>query len=563
MGEIRLGGAKPFVPRVAPKTNVRVRRDGEHFVIEGSYGPDFMIALDMWPGARPELRDGKYYAHGAQALSLLEALEMRKMAEDSKVVYDESFEEERKALMAKRRHRAEMSRALDPQDAAIGLSSLRPYQRAALEFILEVLSDRKGALLADEMGLGKSLAALAAVEQLDAYPCIILAPALATHNWKAEILGGYGKTGWLRHRTVFAPSSPKIKPKDADFTIMSYDSAWRCEWLLSKDWAFAILDESHYIRNPGAMRTMGARLVTGKVKEKRIVLLSGTPIVNKFDEILPQLDVVGRKEELGGEQRFRSMNIKKAEDAHDELRMSLMARRLKIDALPQLPPKHRDTQPVEVDLTEYNAAEEEMMAWLSTVDGDDLDFEDKGRANGHFMKLRKLAGKAKVQWCIDWANNFLLSGDYLVIFTHHVEDVADPIAKALEGWGMARIKGGSSPKSRMEAIDTLRQGKNKVLVASTQASGVSLDMTMAATALMAELQWTPATLEQAEDRLARSGQTRPVEIIYPLAEGTVDARVWDIMWNKHLETTALMNGVSTEFSVRKALVEEMRGKRKK
>ena len=60
---------------------------------------------------------------------------------------------------------------------------LRDFQKIGVNYILKY----ERCFLADEMGLGKSGQAIAAVESVDAYPCLIICPASLKLNWKKEI----------------------------------------------------------------------------------------------------------------------------------------------------------------------------------------------------------------------------------------------------------------------------------------------------------------------------------------------------------------------------------------
>ena len=59
-----------------------------------------------------------------------------------------------------------------------------------------------------------------------------------------------------------------------------------------------------------------------------------------------------------------------------------------------------------------------------------------------------------------------------------------------------------------------------------------LTLTAAKVVIFAELDWTPGTLEQCEDRAHRIGQQDPVHIHYLVAKGTLDEWVWTALDRK-------------------------------
>ena len=59
-----------------------------------------------------------------------------------------------------------------------------------------------------------------------------------------------------------------------------------------------------------------------------------------------------------------------------------------------------------------------------------------------------------------------------------------------------------------------------------------LTLTAASLVVFAELDWTPGTLEQCEDRAHRIGQKGTVHVHYLVAKGTLDEWVWSALARK-------------------------------
>lgn len=543
------------MPALSARTRLQIRKMLTHYRIEGTFAGDFLSRVTLWPASKPILQQGSYKVPKEELIGLIEGVR------DFDVEWDNESAADREMLLAARGRRLQMSKALYPKQN-IGLDVLRPYQHAGVEYALDVLSDGKGVMIADAPGSGKSIIALAAVEHLNAYPCLVLTPAGLRPNWRAEIIGGYGKPGWLKHRSVDLPATGSAcKIRGSDFTIISMDTWWRLPpGKKERHWGSVIIDEAHMLRNPTSQRSQAVKKLIPWVNNGRVLLLTGTPIVNKFTEAAPQLSYMRRLSELGGARRFAVLDMRGAETVHTELRKTCYLRRTQEEVLPQLPKKHRDVIPIEVDMGKYVEEETGLKQYL--VEHPELHFEDMGKVSGSLMTMRRLVGEAKVQWCVDWADNWLTSsnGDCLVVFTHH-KNVQEDIIAGLDKWGVAAIRGGDEAEKRMKAVESLGsfgEGGNKVLIAATLAAGVGLDIIKPNTALMAELQWTPMALDQAECRLARLGQKRAVTIVYPLAENTIDSRIWSILNTKSLVTSSLTDGKAVQFQVSKLLVEDLR-----
>lgn len=112
----------------------------------------------------------------------------------------------------------------------------------------------------------------------------------------------------------------------------------------------------------------------------------------------------------------------------------------------------------------------------------------------------------------------------VVCFTHRraiAEYFADAAATA--GFATSVIHGGVDQNRRDVRIAEARRATGAhILAATIDTCSSSIDLTYASVGNFAELSWVPSTLAQAEARLHRSGQTKPVLIRYFIARGTAD-----------------------------------------
>ena len=102
-------------------------------------------------------------------------------------------------------------------------------------------------------------------------------------------------------------------------------------------------------------------------------------------------------------------------------------------------------------------------------------------------------------------------------------DILEEWAGSLRGWPVCRIDGGVKQEDRAEQIDAFNtQKSHKLFLLSTRAGGLGINLTSADTVILFDSDWNPQQDLQAQDRVHRIGQTRPV-IIYRLAtKGTVE-----------------------------------------
>ena len=265
---------------------------------------------------------------------------------------------------------AEDSRKTDADFDVPGLGGeLIPFQRSGASYA----SKHRRLIIADEMGLGKTVQALATLLELKAFPAVVVVPASLKLNWKREA------EKWIPGVVVKVLSGRKPVPiePDVQVIIVNYDilAAWRSTVVACKPLAI-VLDESQNCKNGKTQRTKAARAIaaTGSVTVR--LLLSGTPVINAPPDLIPQLQIMGRLNDLGGYRAFVDRYCipspwggferggRNLEELNAKMRAGgMFLRRLKADVLPELPPKRRVLVPLELkNARKYHAAQRRVAA---------------------------------------------------------------------------------------------------------------------------------------------------------------------------------------------------------
>jgi SWI/SNF-related matrix-associated actin-dependent regulator 1 of chromatin subfamily A len=505
-------------------------RDGRPAVVADAWAPD---SVDSWVAEHSVMMDG-----GARAL-LDRLLQEHAEAED---------------LVA-------LSRATEAELHIEGLGGqLMPFQTAGVAYALK----RRRVFIADEQGLGKTVQALAAIEHDQAFPAVVVCPASLKLNWERETLK------WLPKRNVKVLSGRKpVDVADADVIVVNYDvvGAHRARLASLKPKAL-VLDESHYCKNPVAQRTKAVLELTGALPVDGLMLaLTGTPLVNRPKELVPQLRILGRLHEFGSgaelERRFGA-NAER-ERLHWHLRRSCYVRRLKREVLPQLPDKRRAVVPFDLhNEREYRHAERDLIAWVQekysssddvhTRVGSALRAEALVRVNA----LRQLVGVGKLHAAHTWIHDFLASGEKLVVFAAHRAVQRDLMERFP---GSAHILGSDTPAERDAQVQRFQTDPNVLLcVCSLKVAAHGFTLTAASDVAFLELGWTPAEHDQAEDRTHRIGQRDAVTAWYLLAADTIDERMAALIDAKREVVGAVTDGtVPVDASMIDALLESYGG----
>lgn len=447
------------------------------------------------------------------------------------------------------------------------------FQEIGAVFALQ----RAKALIADQPGLGKTKQAMGVI---NADPgilnTIIAVPSLLRKNWFREL------EGWLTRDLTIGIADTTYLPR-TNIVIASYDSLKklrpeidrRCWELPKKHFDFLIADESQYLKNPNAQRTKAIFGFTfrNKVTDPPLVFdkelyLSGTPMVNKPADMWGLIsrcspDDLGSAKTLYGTRYCAGWNAPWGFDisgaSHlpelkNRLRSTFMIRRLKKDVMHDLPPKTRhvvvlrpnpealeavrkERELFELNIKTINAAidkseeavqDDEEVAYKQNALGMaqfSAGKDAKGKNLPLFTQLSTLRAElaiAKAPLMVAYAKLRLEEHDKIVVFAHH-KSLQEALLAGLQNYNLVSVLGSDNEEARDLAIYRFQKDpKVRVaVVALTIAIGITL--TAARYAFLAELDWRPSVIEQAEDRLHRITQERDVLIDHVVLDGSTDA----------------------------------------
>jgi SWI/SNF-related matrix-associated actin-dependent regulator of chromatin subfamily A-like protein 1 len=560
----------------AAEMTLEIGDDGEPHVTVATVWDDAPArAFRKLPEARPTFRAGRFFVRDAAWVVAVPAdpalaRELTEFVEEHPEVQVEERVRELLAELTEEHERAEATVALSyAEDAELdGLElggELHPFQRAGVRYALE----RRRTFIADEQGLGKTVQALAALEADGAFPAAVVCPASMKLTWEREcgrwlprrsvaVLDGRGAGGW------------RGDAERAEIVVLNYDILdAHARRLAARGLKALVLDESHYVKNPGARRTKAALALAGALPDDALRLaLTGTPVLNRPDELVAQLRVLGRLREFGSGARLsRRFRAAASDDRlHWNLRARCYVRRTKRQVLPQLPAKRHDTVPMLLSNEhEYRLAEEDVIAWLQTLP---LDLGTLGAKVAAALRaeqlvrlnnLRQLAASGKLPTALAWIADFLASGEPLVVFAEHIATqraVLDRFPDALH------ILGADSTRARQRAVDAFqREDGPQLIVCSLKAASQGLTLTRASNVAFLELDWTPARHDQAEDRLHRIGQDSAVTAWYLLAPETIDETMAELLQRKRSLIDAVTDGeVRDEQRLVDAVVRDLRAR---
>ena len=426
-----------------------------------------------------------------------------------------------------------------------------PYQLKGIARGLEL----KRFMNCDEPGLGKTLQSIATINIAGAFPCLVICPSSLKINWmrewekftdkKAMILTDKVRDTWTfffqtgMHQ-VFIVNYESLKKyfvqrikKSEGWTLR--DVEFRNSINLFKS---VIIDESHRCKSASTQQAKFCKgICTGK---EWIIELTGTPVVNRPKDLIPQLAILNRMEDFGGYKPFVNRYCSGQREASNlkELNFNLwkycMFRREKSLVLTDLPDKIRQVNTCEItNRKEYVDAERDLIMYLQKYkDADDEKIEKalRGEVMARINILRQISARGKVRDVIEFVKDFRENGKKIILFCS-LHEVVDQLKRYFPT--AVSVTGRDSQDVKQRAVDAFQNNpKTDIIICSIKAAGVGLTLTASSNVAFVEFPWTYADCCQCEDRAHRIGQKDSVTCYYFLGRRTIDEKVYRIIQEK-------------------------------
>ena len=403
---------------------------------------------------------------------------------------------------------------------------------------MEETYGRGGGILADDMGLGKTLQSLALiVNSMHEGTTLIVMPLSLLHQWRREI---EEKINLPLKVEVYHGSkrNNNIKPREFDIVLTTYGCVMeefkkktkgKKSIMMEYKWLRIILDECQWIKN---QRTKTAEAVM-KLKARFRWCLSGTPIQNY-------------QTELSGLFQFiqQSSNVLQLMPNWDYLRGYIL-RRTKEQVL-DLPEKKIIKEIVKFSKHEKNHYRD-VPDWVETQLPNIR--SDKAYYLLLCLRLRQCADDPQI--CNpDWRTgqsskqaeiieilqdikreNSTTKTVLFSTFVPMLKEMAEIFKK--HEWEYELFDGSLKMDERDKALKRFEHDKNcNLLLMSTKAGNVGLNLTCATRVILIEPWWNPFVENQAMDRVHRIGQREPVTIYRIIMKRSIEEGILHIQEQK-------------------------------
>lgn len=370
---------------------------------------------------------------------------------------------------------------------------LYPHQIEAVKFHSSI----PYSICGDDPGLGKTLIALTLVNDTK-FKTLIVVPAFLRSNWLREIDKFYFE---LRPLVDVVSYNHFTKMVEQKVSVMNR-------------YEFIIFDEAHFLKERTSKRTKAAHDVVAIVKPKKLLLLTGTPIVNRVTEFWSLLKLVhfGRQYsrfdtyekfytfantfshmdqyEIRGRRFIKYYGIKNQETLKELIRPIYLRR--KTHQVVNLP--------------------EQIISFVGDESSRDLDLEkawdqyDGSDNQKSFSAAKAVNALAKVDLTIDFVLESLVD-QKLIIFSDHVL-AAETIHDKLKDRVSCRLITGETPVDERAEIVKEFEAVFQILIATIGAASTGLNLQVANYMVFNDICWVPGVLEQAMKRIHRIGTTK-------------------------------------------------------
>jgi chromodomain-helicase-DNA-binding protein 4 len=453
---------------------------------------------------------------------------------------------------------------------------LMQYQLDGRDWILHNYQNEKSVILADEMGLGKTIQVVAflrhvVLEAPKAWPFLVVVPNATCPNWRREIkkwapelrvvlyFGG-AQAQELAYKYELFPNNTNYMT--AHIVVMSYQSAVDVSTkarFSSVKWAGLVVDEAHALKNDqtNLVRALRAMHIPFSL------LLTGTPLQNNKKELFTLLSFVDRKIDPASlDEKYTDDNLTQEVigELHDLIRPYFL-RRTKATVLKFLPPMAQIIVPLSMSVLQERLCksilEKNPQLIRAIFANSRMKANEKTGMNNILLQLRKclchpfIYSRALEDRNVDpqvGYRNLIEASSKLLLLEHMLPKLRDRGHRALiftqflgqldiledflVGIGIRyqRIDGEVSSLEKQKRIDQFNAPNStlSVMLLSTRAGGVGINLATADTVIILDPDWNPHQDIQALSRAHRIGQQKKVLCFQLTTQDSAEERIMQI-----------------------------------
>jgi SNF2 family DNA or RNA helicase len=444
----------------------------------------------------------------------------------------------------------------------LSLDNLHPYQLRVLE--LAKKNPSMGLLM--EPGLGKTVTALSIIRQSSSGRALVVAPKQVAESVWAQECEKWEHLKDLHVVKIMGTPRQRLYAlhEDADVYVVNNENlAWLVENWVPGKFDYLVIDESSRFKDPSTKRFKALKKVLREFKRR--IIATGTPTPQGLGDLWSQVAILDLGERLGktltgfrenymfAAERNRHTGVvykwavREGKDKEIMEKISDICVSLRAEDYLTLPVLTEVYQPVtlpepvmasykqlkksmvtEIDGTQITAVSAAALAnkLLQATSGALYD-EDGGVVVAHDAKLEALDSIVEQ------------AAGPLLVFYHYKSSLSRIMSAFPQAVAMAP-----------EVLDDWRAGKVPIMLAHPQSGGIGVNLQCnahdMAHVVWFDLPWSSESYVQANARVYRQGQQKPVVLHHLVATGTIDQQVVDVLDGKISLQDAVLDTLKME-----------------
>ncbi|NFE84072.1 ATP-dependent helicase [Clostridium botulinum] len=372
-----------------------------------------------------------------------------------------------------------------------------------------------------DMGLGKTFVCSEKMKDLDARINLLICQKSKIDDWYEHFKSLYSEYKVMKYSKQHIPSEGKI------ILIINYDLAWRREKLKGLEDFTLMLDESSLIKNISSKRT---KFIL-KLNFKNVILLSGTPVGGKYEELYSQIRLLGwniskklfyqnyivtRKIDICGFKVEKVVGYKNIENLKSKLREhgAIFMKTDEVFTLPEIREIEIKVKPIK----EYKHFKKHR---LIEIDGKEIVGDT---ALSSMLGERQLASMYN-QHKYDELKAILESTENRAIifynFTHEVQKIVD-LCNKLE-------KPISIVNGKQRNLNNYEEHSNSITLIQYQAGAMGLNLQKSNIMIYFSLPLSSDLFEQSKKRIHRIGQKNNCIYYHLITAGSIDEKIYQTL----------------------------------
>jgi SNF2 family DNA or RNA helicase len=451
----------------------------------------------------------------------------------------------------------------------------------------------RGALLADTMGAGKTVVAIVVANCVPRFRRIlVVCMASAIEKVWVEHIRRW-QTRDLRITPVHAENAYDIGTIPSGWVVINYALLKKHhDGLRAREWDLIIIDEGQALKTWNSVRTMNVfGGMVGDLDDARrsnweyhhreikplagtstkVLILTGTPIKNRLDELFPLVNFLDPRSfpdieqfveqaheadwSLDQNRRLTGTPLQDLSALRSKLRHTVLIRRPLTELQKELPPLTRKTVIIrhavdDGDVSSIDTCPDDVLViglksnlrlqgWFADAeakirkifaqlydDEKDLSVEERRVLEEKLKRLQTIA-RERTGAC---KHNVVLSylthcREKTVVFGWHRELIQDLAIKLRQqGRGVVTFIGGTKDPGKV--VDRFQHDERiEFFLGNIDCASTSITLTAAHHVVLAEQSWVPSDEDQSIARVWRTGQKQPVSVAKFMLEGSLDNRM--------------------------------------